>query len=140
MSAKKHYTVCTECGLDEPSVKFPASRSKASGRCLDCQSKRNKEWYKNYGQNWFLGKAFGMTAEDYERMAAEQGHLCLICHCPETATDARTGAVRRLSVDHDHATGKVRGLLCRACNQGLGSFRDNPDRMRIAALYVEKNR
>lgn len=62
---------------------------------------------------------------------AEQRGLCAICRDPLT-NDA--------VIDHDHATGYVRGLLCRSCNLGLGAFRDDAARLRMAALYVERQK
>jgi hypothetical protein len=95
------------------------------------QSKR--KWnaaHKSQIQNYFRRGAYGVLPEEYARRAAEQGGVCAIClsKCP-------TG--RALAVDHSHLTGKVRGLLCNRCNTGLGSFKDNPARLRKAAEYIE---
>lgn len=79
---------------------------------------------------------FGLTPEDYDRMLAEQGGVCAICRGPESGK-AYGGGVKRLAVDHCHATGLVRGLLCGNCNKGLGNLGDSPERMREAARYVE---
>jgi hypothetical protein len=68
---------------------------------------------------------YGITAEEYQELYEAQGGKCWICR-------RATGASRRLSVDHDHKTGKVRGLLCRTCNSHLGHLRDDPE----AALRV----
>ena len=63
---------------------------------------------------------FGLTIEDYDAMYTKQGGVCAICQQPETSS--RNGKVYRLAVDHDHNTGKVRGLLCFKCNSAMGSF------------------
>lgn len=63
---------------------------------------------------------YGLDPGDYGRLYLAQGQLCAICR-------RATGASRKLSVDHDHATGFVRGLLCRPCNTLLGHIRDNPE-------------
>lgn len=56
-------------------------------------------------------------------MLAEQGYVCAICHQPERAKHPEDAdEVTRLAVDHDHATGEVRGLLCRGCNTALAWF------------------
>jgi len=65
-----------------------------------------------------LEKRYGITRADYDALYAAQGGVCYICR-------RATGKTRRLSVDHDHATGKVRGLLCRPCNNILGHARDD---------------
>jgi len=67
----------------------------------------------------YLKTRYGITPEQYEAMLARQAGVCAICRNPSR------GSTRRLHVDHDHATGKVRGLLCFSCNAGLGHFADN---------------
>ncbi len=74
---------------------------------------------------------YGINLADYERMLNSQNGVCAICgKAPES----------RLVVDHNHETGKIRGLLCSHCNRGLGCFGDTPINMRLAASYVEKHR
>jgi hypothetical protein len=69
-------------------------------------------------------------AEVYHLLKNHQG-ACEICGGrPET---------RNLSLDHDHASGRVRGLLCSSCNTGLGLFLDDPARLRAAAAYLERS-
>jgi predicted nucleic acid-binding Zn ribbon protein len=75
---------------------------------------------------------YGITAEQFAAMLEEQNNLCAICRSPEWP-----GKGSRPHVDHDHATGKVRGLLCGKCNVALGNMHDDPVRLRAAAAYVE---
>lgn len=82
-------------------------------------------------------KKYGITVEDYENMLVSQNGVCKICHEPETRM--YKGTTARLSVDHDHKTNKVRGLLCDACNGCLGRMKDSPLRLRAAADYLEKS-
>jgi hypothetical protein len=72
---------------------------------------------------------YGLAPGDYERLREAQDGLCAICH-------RATGKTRRLSVDHDHATGLVRGLLCRPCNDMLGHARDSVEFFLVAAAYL----
>jgi Recombination endonuclease VII len=71
----------------------------------------------------------GVSLEQYEEMLARQNGVCPICLLPPK--------VRRLDLDHDHRTGKVRGLLTHKCNRGLAYFADDPARLRRAADYLE---
>jgi Recombination endonuclease VII len=84
-----------------------------------------------------LRREFGMDEADYQRLHAHQAGLCAICDQPETKRH-RDGSLLRLSIDHDHETGAVRGLLCQRCNVGLGSFVDSIQRLRAAADYLER--
>jgi hypothetical protein len=72
----------------------------------------------------------GLTPADYQAMLERQGGVCAFCRKPYP----------KLCVDHCHLTGKVRWLLCRKCNIGLGCFDDDPERMRVAMTLVEEFR
>jgi hypothetical protein len=77
-----------------------------------------------------LSKEYGLTVEGYESAVSSVGGACEIC-----GEACRTGG--RLSVDHAHATGDLRGLLCRACNSGLGHFRDDVALLKKAITYLK---
>lgn len=81
-------------------------------------------------------RRYGMTVDEYLRMFSDSAGLCAICGNPETQT-SNTGVVKSLCVDHDHNTGRVRGLLCNSCNRGLGFLGDDPAILRAAADYLE---
>lgn len=85
-----------------------------------------------------LKKMYGITLQEYENLLAKQNGVCAICGGKET-TKSNDGFPRRMPVDHDHATGKIRGLLCTQCNRGLGMFGENRNRLLAAAAYVEKH-
>lgn len=74
-------------------------------------------------------RVYGISKEEYDAIYEHQGGLCAICR-------RATGATRRLSVDHDHESGLVRGLLCRVCNNLLGHVRDDPRALRRAISYL----
>jgi hypothetical protein len=82
-------------------------------------------------------KRFGITPADYNQMLAEQHGLCAICLHPEESK-SRSGKPKRLSVDHNHRTGKVRGLLCNKCNQAAGFLDDDPLRAVALAKYLQE--
>lgn len=79
-----------------------------------------------------LQKRYGVTIEQYDEMLAQQNGLCAICN-------KTCGTGRNLAVDHDHATGEVRGLLCAECNTGLGKFKDSLDLLTGAMSYLIKS-
>lgn len=84
-------------------------------------------------------KQYGMTPADYEAMLEAQNHQCANPVCGNVA-DLSPGIAGRLHVDHDHDTGRVRGLLCTNCNLALGKCRDSPAILRGLADYVEADR
>lgn len=106
-----------------------------------------KSWYwdmtdeerSQFNRRQNLKKFFGITPEQYDELFDEQDGVCAICKQPEVVKHHSTNEVQCLTVDHDHATGLVRGLLCTKCNKGIGLLRDNPVFLRNAASYLEKN-
>ena len=95
----------------------------------------SKEWrqkhperHKFFSRRYDL-RQFGMTVESYEQMLLDQNNLCAICHEPD-----QDG--KRLAIDHDHETNRVRGLLCRRCNRAIGAFHDRADLLLSASEYL----
>lgn len=84
--------------------------------------------------NWStkLFYKFGITAEDYYNLLAKQGGKCALCGEPPRDD-------KRLSVDHDHATGKIRGLLCTSCNVGLGRYEEFSRNPRVQEYLAGSN-
>lgn len=97
------------------------------GQCIHCR--RDDQAVRN----WRKSGCVDMTIERYRQMASEQGGRCAICRQTEA-----NGT--RLAVDHDHNTGRARGLLCAKCNQGLGLFDEDSATLRAAADYTERFR
>lgn len=85
-----------------------------------------------YERTKMLRQKYGMTPQAFEALLHQQQNKCAICATP--FEEARPG------VDHDHATGAVRGILCDRCNMGIGQFRDDPALARAAAEYLERRR
>lgn len=77
---------------------------------------------------------YPINKEEYKEMVLRQENLCAICKRPEQSMRFKI-----LSIDHDHSSGKVRGLLCGNCNRGLGLFKDNPEILISAADYIRTN-
>lgn len=80
---------------------------------------------------------FGLDEETYRAMIKTHSNKCAICGEEETLV--QKGKLTRLSIDHCHSTGKVRGLLCSRCNHGIGEFRDSPDLLEKAIDYLKQN-
>jgi hypothetical protein len=93
--------------------------------------KNNPGWAARLGWQKKLRKR-GLTIEDYEKILAAQGGGCAICE--------RKPSKRHLDVDHDHSSGKFRGLLCSNCNQALGRVEGNPNWVLKALSYLAAGR
>jgi hypothetical protein len=124
---------CPECGTVKALDDFPRNRSQQSGRgtyCKPCHNRivrANKELHGG-ARNYHLRRRYGITAEHFDQMLAEQAGLCAICR--EAPAE---------QVDHDHRGGRVRGLLCFNCNGALGQFRDRRDLMLRAIAYLDRD-
>ncbi len=145
--------VCSICGQELPMSSFSVDvtcKWGHSARCKTCralaarkkrkdQPEKSAEAQRKYAQTpkghrafrrCALLRSYGMTEADYEQLEANQNDCCAICG------EHKDAATRYLCVDHDHKTGKIRGLLCTKCNVGLGAFRDSPETLIKASEYL----
>ena len=83
---------------------------------------------------------YGISPEEYRKKAKKQKNRCALCGKKETHKDSRSGKIRELSVDHNHETDGIRGLLCGNCNRGLGMFKDDPRLLLKAIQYLKKHK
>lgn len=145
---------CRKCAAIKPIHEFYARRKSTDGfswSCKKCEGYQcaanyqkqkdryiqqhrtyyntNKTKFKELNREGNL-RQFGITVKEFDEMYEAQGRGCKLC-----GGNNRDG--RRLAVDHEHSTGIVRGLLCGECNQSLGKFKDSPDLLRKAAVYIE---
>ena len=126
-----------EALLEKKRAYRAANEEKARATVRECFDRNRSKYYEAQ-----MRKKYGIGEDDYQRMLSEQEYVCAICRKPETAMHRRGDVVKvkRLAIDHCHATGVVRALLCQHCNQGIGHFRDEPDALRAAADYIEAHR
>jgi hypothetical protein len=153
---------CTKCGQTKPPEAFHKSAKYKGGldcHCRECKKARHVAYYAaNRGavlarnRGWALKnkaraaecnrnaaymRTHGITSAQRDAMAESQANRCAICGCPKPKHGGR-GQV--LHIDHDHVTGKLRGLLCFECNTGLGKFGDSPERLELAATYLREHK
>lgn len=122
-----------------PTCQGPKTRTKSY--CTPCKRvydrayrEKNREKLHEYERERKLRATYGIGSDDFDRMVIEQGGKCGLCkETPEP--NNRLGPT--LVVDHDHSTGKVRALLCHSCNIVLGHFKDDPERLKAALIYLE---
>lgn len=118
---------------------FNAAPGKHDQTTIEGRSKwrrAHKEAHPHAHRAYGWKRYYGIGAEDYQRMFAEQGGVCAICKRPERAKAPRTGETKWLSVDHCHATNAVRSLLCSHCNHTIGHVADDPEILEAAAAYL----
>jgi hypothetical protein len=150
---------CPKCDKDKQSFDFGRDRGRKSGRslwCKLCNNKRNTQWNKdniekvrkyqalwksqnpekmeNFSLSSHLRRSYNIDIEGYKRLLSEQDDGCAICGTKK----CRTGY--RLAIDHDHMTGKIRGLLCQSCNIGIGGLKDDIELLKKALKYLEKHK
>lgn len=88
----------------------------------------------NLQKHYNLMKSYGITIEEFNKKLVEQKGCCAICENPETVT--KHGRPMSLSVDHNHSTGEIRGLLCTSCNRALGLFKEKRETLLKAISYI----
>ncbi len=139
--------ICNRCGVSKNLDCFFNDRHCADGKysiCKECKTEttmkwreKNKDHYNTYmrtknRENYPKDRLrrYGITVEQHAVMKTEQNDLCAICNKPQLGK-------RPLVVDHDHSTGKARGLLCYGCNR-LMVLLDNPELLHKATAYKNK--
>ena len=124
---------CPSCGRRLALSEFPKNRSSRDGLATYCKpchnriGRENREKRHGSTRHYHLLYRYGVGAAEVDRLIAEQGGLCAICR--ERPAE---------HVDHDHATGAIRGVLCFNCNGGLGQFRDRVDLLLAASAYLQR--
>lgn len=139
MDRKRHRYCCKECAYK----KTLAWRLKNKERTAEHRKmyksrhvhetrlqsqKDSKKYYYKTGQKNRLLKRYGLSQDQFERLLLDQNGLCKIC--------GQKDADRELAIDHCHATGRIRGLLCQKCNTALGLFKDNIELLRKSIIYL----
>jgi len=136
-SAKK---MCAKCGASEWGSRNRCKPCRAReehvrlGKDPEAQRAKSRLWRRSWRRAHPDEEAaasrrrrYGLSATELAKMIRAQGGVCRICERP-----------RPNCVDHDHETGRIRGVLCATCNAGLGHFRDDVERMRAAAAYLSR--
>lgn len=113
---------CSECGCEKPVEDFledPRHPGRRLSLCAPCRTLRYRDQTR--------ARRYGISPKEYEQRLASQGGGCAVCL-----------STVRLCIDHDHATGVIRGILCDNCNVALGRLGDDPERIGRLAAYVER--
>jgi hypothetical protein len=113
---------CRRCDTIKPLSEWHKNVRQSDGLTSYCKTCRRE-----IGRLGHLKRTFGLAPEDLAALIEAQAGTCAICDGPPQ------------HIDHDHATGKVRGVLCGPCNMGLGQFQDDPARLRTAATYLDRH-
>lgn len=132
---------CTKCLEEKTLNSFAPHRECKLGvnsYCKSCDAIRFKKWRSDNKvviaskkRDYLLRARYGIDREFYEYLLRKQGGKCAIC---ENVLGTKDG--HRLAVDHCHKTKKVRGLLCKPCNNAIGLFRENLKIMKNAIKYL----
>lgn len=129
---------CPKCGLTKSVLEFKQDARIKRGYaliCKLCHAKYMRERYLVKGNGYTGG--YGITLDYYNTMFNEQNGCCKICGRPEDSKRPYDNNPSKLCIDHDHKTGKIRGLLCKQCNLGLGAFDDKTEFLSSAIEYLK---
>lgn len=122
-----HTTECKQC-----TKKYQDTRRIERAKYLREYRKNNPDKTKQH----IVKSKYGLSKEKYEELILSSNGLCQSCGEPESFM--KNGEVRSLSIDHDHNTGAVRGLICNSCNRAIGFAKENADRLQACAEYLRR--
>ena len=122
MTSQSVSKTCPSCGRAGPFGSNRSTRDGLTTYCRPCHNERNR---RRDNRRYHLRQRYGIEPEEVDRLVAAQDGVCAICRQNSPS-----------HVDHDHTTGRIRGVLCVPCNNGIGLFRDRPELLHRAAEYV----
>jgi len=128
LSKKKTYFRKYYLNNREKIIKRSGEYSRKNRDRVNLKRRERRKKYPELVTNSDLKRRFGIILDDYNQLLYKQESRCAICLIKQDN--------RRFSVDHDHKTGKIRGLLCNKCNLGLGNFRDSKTILEQAIKYL----
>jgi hypothetical protein len=145
--------ICSKCAKLKNLSEYHPHTKTVDGKqpsCKDCCYKvklrsqekypeKHRERMRTIVRRAHVRRKYKLVRGEYEFLVEKTGNTCEACGNPETITH-KDGSIWELCVDHDHVTGKVRGLLCHACNRAAGAINDDPARLRQIADYLEERR
>lgn len=135
--------VCSKCKKEKQIDEFYPLKTKKhtrQGYCRQCHRNEVKEWRRNhveYCRARNFKRNYGITMDEYNVRLASQNGVCAICGNGETRTFR--GMTRVLSIDHDHETNIIRGLLCCNCNAMIGYAKDDISVLESAIAYLKSH-
>ena len=144
--AKPRRPYCGVCGAAKVQIGNGSLRCKPCARRRDRSYHRTSEETRSKDRSCYIMREYGLSLDDLHRLLAKQQERCAICkrhwrdcpaHRPSRYEDF---FIQHLYIDHDHETGKVRGLLCHSCNVALGMLRDSPSVCRSAIKYLRSHK
>ena len=169
MNGKQHINYenstkqCNTCKEFVSFEKFTKTRGKFNANCKKCTSEKERKRRANFSEerkekekqkdrnrrhrridgnfpiSWKYNlKKYGLSPEEYDKIFITQNGKCAICNKEETII-TKYGYKARMHVDHNHSTGKIRELLCSACNHAIGLFKENVEVMKSAIEYLIKH-
>lgn len=110
----------------------PNKPHEAHGLCRTCYLRKSRKDHPTERRKWHLKYNYGITPQEYQILFEAQNGKCAICNTNDPITRLN------FSVDHDHVTGRVRGLLCTTCNSLLGFAKDQVVLLEKAIEYLRK--
>lgn len=130
---------CSKCNTLKPIGDFYKNKSRRDGKAVFCKTCWEKEYVGKRAEvkKVQLQHKYGVTWENYLEVLDYQEYKCAICKRDINAAGTRDTKSDTAHIDHDHETGKLRGILCTQCNSGLGSFRDSIASLQNAIKYLE---
>lgn len=139
--------ICTVCKQNKEYKQYHKSKATKDGygyRCISCDRaarenyrKTNEDRFRKVARKKQLKHKYGLSTGDYEKMLLSQNSGCAICETKNpNGETSDSDFMKHFSVDHCHNSGKVRGLLCTACNRALGFLQESPKILSRALEYL----